>query len=180
MIIGLTGTFSSGKDTVADYLEKRGYEHFSLSDEIRKIAAERNVETTRDNMRELGNDLRDEFGADYLPKRVLKEAKTDRVLISSIRQPAEISFLKKQKDFVLLGIDAPIEVRFERMKKRNRSGDPQTLEELKDKESQEMQSKGANAQKINDCMDLADHIIINDGNFERLYKEVDHVLSSRG
>lgn len=177
MIIGLTGTFSSGKDTVADYLENKGYEHFSLSDEIRTVAAERGIETTRDNLRELGNSLRDEFGPDYLPKRVLERAKSDKVLISSIRQPAEIDFLEKKKDFILLAIDAPIKMRFERMKKRARPGDPVTLDELKEKEQKEMESKGENAQKIHECIARADYVIENDGNFEKLYKEVDRVLS---
>lgn len=31
MIIGITGTISAGKETVADYLKKRGFAHFSLS-----------------------------------------------------------------------------------------------------------------------------------------------------
>ncbi len=179
MIIGITGTFASGKDTVAEYLEKKGFEHFSLSDEIRKIAADRGIETTRDNLRELGNSLRDEFGPDYLPKRVLQQAKTDKILISSIRQPAEALYLKKNKGFVLLGIDAPIELRFERLRLRARPGDPQTLEELKDKEAKEMESKGPNAQKIHECMNMADYKIINDGNFEKLYKEVDDVISKQ-
>lgn len=179
MIIGLTGTFASGKDTVADYLEKRGFEHHSLSDEIRKVAAERDIETTRDNLRELGNSLRDEFGPDYLPKRVLKKVRSDKILVSSIRQPAEVAFLRKQKNFILIGIDAPIEVRFERLKKRDRFGDPRTLEELKEKEEKEMQSGGKNAQKLHECMESADYVIINDGNFSKLYKEVNRVLSKR-
>ena len=177
MIIGITGTFASGKDTIADYLEDKGFEHFSLSGELREIAKEKEIEPTRDNLRYLGNSVRDEFGPDYLPKRVLQRAKTDRVLISSIRQPAEIEFLKKQKDFFLIGVDAPIELRFERLKKRNRPGDPGTLEELKEKEEKEMQSKGKNCQKLHQCMQMADRTIVNDGNYQELYKEVDRVLS---
>jgi len=179
LIIGLTGTFASGKDTVAEYLEKRGFEHFSLSDEIRKIASERKIITTRDNLRELGNTLRNEFGADYLPKRVLKRAKGKKILISSIRQPAEINYLKKRGNFVLIAVDAPIEIRFKRLKRRSRSGDPKTLRGLIEKEKKEMQSKGKNVQKLHECMLRADYIVVNDGNFNELYKEVDRVLSKR-
>ena len=177
LIIGITGTFASGKDTIADYLEEKGFEHFSLSDELREIAKEKGIDPTRDNLRELGNASRDEFGPDYLPKRVLQRAKSDKVLISSIRQPAEIEFLKKQEDFILIGVDAPIEMRFERLKKRNRPGDPRTLEGLKEKEEKEMQSKGKNCQKLHQCMQMADFTIANDGNYQELYKEVDRVLS---
>jgi len=177
--VGLTGTFASGKDTVAEYLQKMGFEHFSLSDEIRKIAAERGLGISRDELRNLGNDIRSEFGADYLPKRVLKRAKSAKVLISSIRQPAEIEYLKRRGDFVLIAVDAPVEIRFKRLKKRNRPGDPKTIKELIEKEKKEMQSNGKNAQKLHECMLKADEIIINDGDFKKLYKEVDRVLARR-
>lgn len=41
-LIGLAGTFASGKDTLAKRLiETFGYEHASTSDMVRKIALER-------------------------------------------------------------------------------------------------------------------------------------------
>ncbi len=56
MIIGLTGSYCSGKDTVADYIVgKSGFLHFSLSDEIRLIMKEQNIEPTRENLIVLGS-----------------------------------------------------------------------------------------------------------------------------
>jgi len=177
MIIGITGTFAAGKDTVADYLEKIGFEHFSTGEEIAEIAREKGIETTRDNLRELANKLRDEFGADYLSRRVIeKKAKTDKVVVTGLRQPGEIEYLKNQGNFVMIAIDAPIELRFERMAERKRPGDAETLEAMRDKEQKEMQSTGKNSQKIHECIKMANYTITNEGSFEELYQKVDQLI----
>ena len=55
MIIGLTGSYCSGKDTVADYIVKNnGFTHFSLSDEIRLLMKEQGIEPTRENLIKFG------------------------------------------------------------------------------------------------------------------------------
>lgn len=177
MIIGVTGTFSAGKDTVADYLAEKGFEHFSLGDEIREIAKERGIEGNRDAQRKLGNDLRDEFGPAYLAQRVIKKKAKDNVVIAGIRQPAEIEYLETLPDFNLIAVDAPIEIRFQRMQARKRPGDPETLQDLITKEEKEMNSTDKNAQKISECMALADFTIVNDGNMNRLDRDIDEILN---
>ncbi|OQA52159.1 MAG: hypothetical protein BWY43_00614 [candidate division WS2 bacterium ADurb.Bin280] len=176
MIVGITGTFAAGKDAVAEYLEEKGFEHFSLGHEIVDVAKERGIEPTRDNLRILGNALREEHGSDYLPKRVLEKSTKENVAIAGIRQPGEIEYLRNKPDFILIAVDAPIELRFERMKDRAREGDPQTIEELAEKEKKEMESEGKNVQKIHECMELADYKIVNNGTFEDLHKEVDNAI----
>ena len=49
MIIGLTGKNASGKGEVASYLQKKGFIYYSLSDELREEAKEKNIEPTREN-----------------------------------------------------------------------------------------------------------------------------------
>lgn len=180
IIIGITGTFAAGKDTIADYLEKKGFEQYGLSDQIREFARQKGLEPTRDVLRNLGNEIRDKYGPEYLVKTVIEQKATgNRILISGIRQPAEVEYLKQFDNFILLAVDAPIEMRFERMKKRNRSGDPKTLEELREKEEREMESKGKNCQKIHQCIQMADFILINDGDYQKLYKEVEDAIKGR-
>jgi len=177
MIIGLTGTFAAGKDTVAEHLITKGFEHYSCGDQIREIAEERGITQSRDILRELGNELRDQEGSDYLAKRIIEQkAKTDKVVISGIRQPGEIKYLRSLGNFFLIAVDAPVEVRFERMKERGRIGDPRTLEEMVEKERQEMESAGPNAQRIHECMLMADALVINDGDIENLDQKIDEIL----
>lgn len=177
MIIGLTGTFAAGKDTVAEYLVEKGFEHHSTGDQIREIAEERGIKQNRDVLRELGNELRDKYGSEFLCRRIIEEkAKTDKVVISGIRQPGEIEYLRELGHFHLIAVDAPVEVRFERMQQRNREGDPKTIEEMVEKERKEMESAGPNAQRIHECMQLADSLLINDKDREELHEKVDEVL----
>ncbi len=58
MIIGLVGRNAAGKGEAANYLKSKGFVYYSLSDAIREEAAKRGLEHSRDNLINLGNELR--------------------------------------------------------------------------------------------------------------------------
>jgi dephospho-CoA kinase len=101
MILGLTGYSCSGKDTIAEYVVRRyGYKHYSLSDVIREIMKERNIELTRENMITLGTRLRREYGDNVFAKRILEKTRlNDKCCITSIRHSDEVRELKKKTYF---------------------------------------------------------------------------------
>ncbi|MDR2818805.1 MAG: AAA family ATPase [Endomicrobium sp.] len=178
MIIGLTGSYCSGKDTVADYIsQKHGYKHFSLSDVIREIMKEAGLEPTRENLITFGTNLREENGNGVLAKKVLEKAKDEgKYCITSIRHSEEVNELRKRKDFVLINVDAPQDVRFERMQKRKRPGDPQTLEKFVELEKKESQTSGS-GQQLRKTANMADITFINDSNdMATLKATVDNLL----
>jgi len=177
LIIGLTGTFAAGKDTVAEYFEhNEGFEHFSTGAVAVEIAKERGIEPTRDNLRELANKLRDEHGPEYLSRQVMeKKAKTDKVVVTGLRQTGEIKYLKSLGNFHLIAVDAPIELRFERMQSRHRPGDPMTIDEMREKEKKEMEGTDANVQNIKKCIDMAQYFIVNDGSIDILNKNAEEI-----
>ncbi|GHT49437.1 dephospho-CoA kinase [Endomicrobiia bacterium] len=165
MIIGLTGSNCSGKDTIAEYISKKyDYKHFSLSDIIREIMKEKGIDPTRENLIIFGTKLREKNGNGVLAKKVLE--KTDlngKYCITSIRHPDEVNELRKRKDFVLVNIDASQNVRFERMRKRKRQGDPSTLERFIYLEMQEYQTEGS-GQQLRRTANMADITFTNDSN----------------
>jgi len=173
-LIGLTGTNGAGKGEVAAYLVKKGYEYFSLSDLIREELIKRDEEVTRDNLIKMGNQLREKFGADILARLVMEKIK-GKTVIDSIRNPKEVEYLRKQKDFILLCIDAPVELRYERAKKRGRIESATNLREFIQKEEEEMTSY-KNGQQLRNCMSLADITLINDGTLEDLYQKLEALL----
>ncbi|MDR3307158.1 MAG: AAA family ATPase [Endomicrobium sp.] len=178
MIIGLTGSYCSGKDTIADYMSKKyGYKHFSLSDVIREIMKEVGIEPTRENLIAFGAKLREENGNGVLAKKVLEKAKNGgKYCITSIRHSEEVNELGKREDFVLLNVDAPQDVRFERMQKRKRPGDPQTLEKFIELEKKESQTSGSR-QQLRKTANMADITFINDSNnITTLEATVDNLL----
>ena len=71
IVIGLTGPNASGKGTVAELLQKRGFGLHSLSDIVREEARAAGLTTGRDHLIVTGNRLRREGGAGVLALRIL-------------------------------------------------------------------------------------------------------------
>ena len=182
MIIGLTGKNAAGKGETAKYLEKKGFVSYSLSDVIRDECKNRNFEPTRDNMINVGNELRQKNSPNYLAVKInekiknqLLKNKNTSFAIDSIRSPYEAKELMKNEDFILVSIDAPINTRLERIIQRNRIGDPKTLNELKEKEERENLNKDTN-QQLDNTIKLAQKTIANDSTFEALYRKIDCLI----
>ncbi|MCL2389056.1 MAG: AAA family ATPase [Elusimicrobia bacterium] len=168
IIVGLTGLNCSGKDTVADYMvEHESFTHYSLSDEIRKAMKRDGIETSRENLISYGTNLRSTHGNGVLAKMVMENFQENKkYCVTSIRHPDEVEvFRKSGKSFLLVNVQAPREVRFERMKKRARTGDPDTLEKFIELENKESQTSGS-GQRLVQTVALAD--ITFENNFQTL------------
>ncbi|MBI3990743.1 MAG: AAA family ATPase [Candidatus Omnitrophica bacterium] len=174
MIIGLTGTNAAGKGEVAKYLINKGFAYHSLSDILREEAARRGLNHTRENLIQLGNELRKDGGPGILAK-MLKGKIGNKDIVDSVRNPAEIKELSGEPGFILIGVDAPVELRFQRAVKRKRQGDGFTLQEFKEKEAKE-NSDLPEAQQLNKCLELADARIINDKTLDVLYENIDKII----
>lgn len=173
MIIGLTGKNGSGKGEVAKFLKDRGFEYHSLSDIVREETKERGLNVTRKNLIEVGNDLRQKFGASVLAQKMLERLEIDRhYVIDSIRHPSEAQTLKTRDGFVLIEVVAPSEVRFKRIKSRGRENDPKTLKEFLQVEKVESKSKVGSDQQLDATLALADHKILNSGTLASLYEKI--------
>jgi dCMP deaminase len=178
MFIGLTGENCSGKGTVADYLGKKSFYYYSLSDVIRYELQSAGMEVTRDNLIAMGNQLREKLGTGALAEKIIAKLEPDKnYIIDSIRNPAEIEVLRRKKGFTLVAVRATHENRFKRMKERNREGDPCTLEEFSALEAAEASNANAAKQQILACLDLADKEIRNDGDLDSLNASVDGLLA---
>ena len=170
--------FACGKDTVAEYLQQKGFIHFSLSDEIRIEAKERKIESTRENLINLANEMRAKYGASILANRArikIHLQKDNNFVISSIRNPEEIKSLRQEPNFVLVLVDAEPKIRFERLKARAREGDVQTFEEFVEKETLE-QNADPTKQQLHKVVKEAKIILNNNGTVEESYKKIDRML----
>jgi dephospho-CoA kinase len=174
MVLGLTGPNAAGKGEVADYLRARGFTVHSLSDVVREEARLRGLPPEREHLIRVGNLLRKQSGAGVLAERILPRLGA-RMVVDSVRNPAEVTVLRRLPRFVLLGVDAPVEVRFERSLRRARPGDPRTLEEFRERERQENASD-PEGQQLDATFRLADRIIENDGSREDLHVRIEAAL----
>jgi len=172
-LIGLTGTNGAGKGEVASYFQKKGYQYFSLSDLIREKLKKETKELTRDNLIKMGNSLRKKFGADILARWALKKVK-GKAVIDSIRNPKEVEYLRRQKNFILIAVDAPVKLRYERAMKRGRNESAATLQEFIQKEEEEMK-ESEEGQQLHTCLQMADRTIRNDGTLLDLYHKLEDI-----
>ena len=178
MIIGLTGENCSGKGTIAEYLEKKGFAYYSLSDAIRDELKLENKEITRDNLIKKGNELREKHGPAVLAKKISEKLSRDRnYVIDSIRNVHEAKELMKLKDFTLVYVTAPAKIRFERMKLRARENDPKDYVEFLGLEETERKNKDDKKQNIEQTAKLAKKTIVNEDDFSKLHDDVDHLLA---
>lgn len=178
LCIGLTGPNASGKGEVARFLAEKGFALHSLSDIVREEAASRGLDHSRDNLIRTGTELRTRFGDGVLAERILARLE-QRSVVDSIRNPGEIRALRRLAGFHLLGIDAPVALRFERSRLRGRQGDGGTLEEFRRKESLERADRGP-GQQLDVCLSMADVLIQNDATLENLRLRVAEVLTRMG
>lgn len=178
MIIGITGKNAAGKGEVADRLKEKGFVYFSLSDIVREESTKMGLEHTRYDLINVGNKLREEHGPQVLAERIMqkiRESKDKNFVVDSIRNPFEAKELLKSKEFLLVGVEASVKLRFERSIERNREGDAKTLKEFKEYEEKENVEKETN-QQLDETFKLAGKVISNNGSLEDLHQKVDDLL----
>jgi len=162
---------------VAAYLRRLGFACHSLSDIVREEAARRELPPEREHLIRIGNLLRQEGGAGVLAERILPRLGR-RDAVDSIRNPTEVEVLRRLPSFVLAGVRAPAELRFERSRARARAGDPESFEEFRARERQE-EGTLPTAQQLSATFKLADVVVDNGGDIEQLHRGIDHMLAER-
>src|SRR5215470_16386270 len=176
MLIGLTGRNAAGKGEVARYLQQKSFYYYSLSDVIRDEIRSRGEEPTRERLIIVGNELRQKYGANVLAERTLAKIEDDQhYIIDSIRNPAEVEAFRAAKHFKLIRVEAPAEVRFQRILHRHRESDPRTLEEFIALENREAEGDDT-SQNLVKVELMADHALVNDDGLEKLYQQIDQLL----
>ncbi len=180
MRIGVTGQNAAGKTEVVRFLEARSFYPTSLSDEIRADLAEEGLAPTRERMIERGRALRERFGAALLAERVLAKLPRDRHwVIDSIRHPEEVAALRRGGDFVLVWVDAPDALRFERARRRNRVGTPGSFEAFQAEQARELASDDPAAQQLVAVRALAEEVLENTGDLDALHEGIRAILERR-
>ena len=178
IVVGVTGLPCTGKTEFADTAAEMGFKVIEMGDFVRAHARLLGLEATPNNIGMLADKLREDGGADVVAKmvlpRVLESIKNGNpVVVVGIRSVDEVEVFRREfgKSFVLIGVDAPRRVRFERACQRRRGDDPLTWEEFEEKDMHE--STLGTLQAVRN----ADHMLVNDKSLEEFKSKVRGVLA---
>lgn len=144
LIIGLAGTFASGKDSLARHLEEKfNIKHISTGDIVRTYAQEKYGSIERPVLYKTANELRDAKGAGILSQLALdqyesyKESYPGGVCVSGFRAWAEAAEIREQGGLIVF-TDSPVKTRYIRSIARARDGEKfNTFEEFQEREAKE-------------------------------------------
>jgi dCMP deaminase len=177
MIIGLTGKRGAGKTAVADYLKSQGFHFNSLADEIRKELQRLGCDPTQENLADMGNRLRAEYGPAVLAERVKARLRPDwNYVVDSVCNPYEAEAFRAAAEFRLLHLDAPIESRYQRVRLAGGPRVPKNFNEFVDQDRKEEGDDDPAQQQLRACYQGADATVVNDSTAEVLQRKVDAVV----
>lgn len=176
-VVGVTGTFGSGKSLIRNLLREHfdSY-HITLSTIIKRRLG-RSVE--RKSLQDFGNEMRMKFGPHILAEIASENLpEKELIIIDGIRNPGEIEFLRKKfgDDFKLIAVDAPIQLRFERIIRRRYERVKSFRQFLEIDERDQGKNEPEWGQQTKKCLEQADFLIINDGTIEDLRKKVEDIV----
>ena len=154
---------------------------------MRTEAKKRGLEVLRPILRQIANELRQEFGAGILAKllsnKILKEISEEDykykvvIVIDAIRNTKEVETLRAemQPKFVLVALEAPIDKLMERLSVRARKDETKDVIEKREvawemlvKEAGE--GEPGHGHNISKCISLADVRVNNSGRLEALFE----------
>ena len=185
-VIILIGPICAGKGQVAQILHQYyGYTILRFSQILEEEMILRKIPIIRENYQQLGNDLRRELGSNALAIKLVDQINNkdiDKVVIDGARNPEEIFYIKNSlpnSTIISLVLEAPRQIRFQRLLERQRQGDPIKFEDFQEKDDIEMYGDGTpHSQRIIDCIKVADFKIENTKNLEHLQQQLENILKS--
>jgi dephospho-CoA kinase len=178
-VIGTVGLPGSGKGEAAAVAADVGVPVVTMGDVIRRECRDRGLDPA-EHHGEIAQALREENGPGAIAERslpVIEEslAESDTVLVDGLRSDVELDAFRERfgEDFVLVSIEAPFEVRRERLTERGRDNlDGEDGETLHERDEREL-GFGMGA-----AMDRADVTIENTDSLEAFRAEMHRIFDT--
>ncbi len=177
-IVAFVGLAGSGKSVAADYIVEKGYPKVYFGGIIYSAMNEAGIEITPDSQQKFREEIRTREGKDFVVKRVIKQthdliaAGQHRIILDGLYSWTEYKILKHEfpGELSVIAVVAPKKLRHHRLSQRTER--PFTGEEANTRDYTEIENleKGG-------PIAIADHYIINDGDFDNLHEQIDVTLN---
>lgn len=184
--LAIVAPIGAGKTTVANYFVDKGFSLYKLSFAIYDEARERGLDKEdRTTLQDIGDEMRKEGGYDILAKKAIENIKNNEehnYVIDSIRNHHELMCLKDyfKDELLILAIDADIDIRYDRVVKRQGQYKEQnlTFEEFEKINKRDIGlNNKPNEQNVAKCLELAEKIIQNNKDEKYLIEQIDTIYN---
>ncbi len=139
-VIGFCGLPGSGKSTVLKAIEDLGV-IITMGDVIRNEARVRNIEPLDENLGKIAQELREEFGPEIIAEKSVELIKTldsEIIFVDGLRSISEVKVFRQSWIFPVVAVIIDDSTRFHRLLKRGRPDDPNTFEDLRERDEREI------------------------------------------
>lgn len=170
-IVLVTGMPGSGKTELVFIAREMDVSIISMGDVVRSHANANGIPP--DRIGEFADSERKEHGYHIWAERTMPSIKGERVLIDGTRGLDEVERYRKEYGDVLkiVAVHSSQSTRFERLKARLRSDDPNLLEKFRERDRRELEWG------IGHVIALADFMLVNEGPLEEFRDEARDVLT---
>ncbi len=177
-VLAFVGAPAAGKTEAASVAKTLGIPIITMGDVVRAELRKRGLPLSDENAGKIASELRAQEGMDAIAKRCIPHiraiaGKKAVIVIDGIRGISEVETFKKEfgTDFTLVSVDAPLNLRYERIKTRGRGDDSLSIEEFKTREERE------NEWGLGEAMKNADTVITNTGSRELFKEQIEEIFA---
>jgi dephospho-CoA kinase len=189
--IGIVGTIGSGRTTTANYIQKRfGLVEIDMSAIVEEELRNKGIRPTPKTLHEASVELRRTDPAvvakkavnEWIPwiedPRAIEDPSQIAFIFNGIRNKEEVEFLREtyKKDITIIGLWAPIMIRFERLRHGKRPG----FSGMKFDNFKRVDEDELRIFDVGNTTTYADYLLVNDKTVERLYDSINLVLAQIG
>jgi dephospho-CoA kinase len=177
VILAIVGMCGTGKSTAAKYIEETfKFKPIYFGGYVLEELKKRNLEINSANEKLVREDLRQKYGLDVIAQRAAGTIHSyvsagSHVIIDGLYSFSEYLYLEEKfdKQLVLLSVHSPKTLRYQRLGQREvRPLTPQEVDQRDFSEIKNIEKAGPIA--------VADYHIINDGDIQDLYKDIDTIM----
>lgn len=178
-VLAFVGAPAAGKSEAASIAAEMGIPVVVMGEEIRAELRRRGLPLNDETAGRVATELREKEGRDAVAKRCIPrikeigiEIEKGVVVVDGIRGIAEVETLKEEfgDEFLLVNIEAPLTIRYERILSRGRGDDSLSLDEFKKREARE------NGWGLGEAMQQASLVIKNEGSLAEFKAAIKKLL----
>ncbi len=188
IVVCITGYPCSGKTTLAGILGGDGFAVVELGDLVReRMKVDPAALKFAGDIRGFSGMIREVYGRDVVAAWAVERIKklgSAKIVVTGLRTEEELNRIKAEfPNALLISVNAPDNVRFQRMLSRGRRGDPRSYEDFMkrdEKEREGLLAAGEETEGLDTMIAKADYHIENTGTISDLKKAAYKILESLG